>query len=302
MIKIYSLEEAKKFWDSAILALDNPTYYQSIEYGEAYGNENQIRFIFFKENKKTICGFIKIEDDLVKMPFGPIISSNVTIDDIMKYVIEISQHYNKDIIFSVNNHLIPIFEHQYPDLEKVWLFVTPVIDTTLPIQTIVKNSTENRRRIIKKGLINIPDSSIKEGIIYLDDFYKLYNKRMAETGGEVDFSIDLLEKYLDNSTAHLVVCLDKQKVIAGHMIFSFGNTMITRYNCFDSDYAKLSPSARIEYELIKRSCEDPLIDNYDMSGLAFGDNLSQKSINVNRYKQSYNPTKILKYQWYKYKK
>ena len=125
---------------------------------------------------------------------------------------------------------------------------------------------------------------------------------MSETGGEVDFSKDFLEKCLDNPTSHLVVCLDSDKVIAGHMVFTFGNTVITRFNCFDSDYYKISPSARIEYELIKRSCENPLVDYYDMSGLACGEDISIKLQTINHYKESYNPTIIYKYQWYKYKK
>jgi len=302
MIKILTLEEAKRVWDSTILTLENPTYFQSVDYAKAYKGNSEVEFIYSKEEGKSIYGFVKIGENKVKMPFGPIVSSNVTPEDLIEYIVEISKHYNKNVVFAASNGLIPVVDQNYPDLEKIWLFVTPVIDTTLPIETIVKNSTENRRRIIKKGLANIPSDRIHEGIEYLEDFYKLYIKRMAETGGEVDFTTDTLAKYLKEPTSHLVVCLDGSKVIAGHMVFSFGKTMITRYNCFDSDYAKISPAARIEYELIKRACENPLIENYDMSGLAVGDDVSKKLMSINRYKESYNPTKVFKYQWYKYKK
>ena len=302
MIKILSLEEVKGFWDEVIISLANSTYFQSIDYAKAYKNDDEIKFIYSNEDEKKIYGFVKIDNEKIKMPFGPIVSSNVTPDDIMKYIIEISNYYNKSVTFSASNSLISGFDQKYQFLEKKWLFVTPIIDTTLSIETIVKNSTENRRRIIKKGLINIPSNHIKEGIEYLDDFYKLYIKRMAETGGEVDFNHEELEDYLTKPTSHLVVCLEGNQVIAGHMVFTFGNTMITRYNCFDSNYAKISPSARVEYELIKRACENPKIENYDMSGLAIGDNVNKKLLSINRYKQSYNPTKINKYQWYKYNK
>ena len=300
MIKVLGLEDAKKIWDETILSLSNPTYFQSFEYAKAYKEEDDIEFVYSNDTDKKLYGFIKNSDEGIKMPFGPIVSSNVSEEDIMKFIIEISNKYNKSVTFSVSNGMIPNFEEKYPNLEKVWLFVTPVIDTTLPIETIVKNSTENRRRIIKKGLANIPSDHIHEGSKYIDDFYDLYIKRMEETNGEVDFTYDQLAIYLDQPTTHLVVCLDDEKVIGAHVLFTFGSSMITRYNCFDSDYSKISPAARIEYEMIKKACEDPSIETYDMSGIAIGDNLDEKLANINRYKKSYNPTKILRYQWYKY--
>ena len=75
---------------------------------------------------------------------------------------------------------------------------------------------------------------------------------MNETNGEVYFTYEKLEAYLEQPTTHLVVCLDDKKVIGAHVLFTFGSEMITRYNCFDSDYAKISPSARIDYEMIKK--------------------------------------------------
>ena len=48
--------------------------------------------------------------------------------------------------------------------------------------------------------------------------------------------------------------------------------------------------------------ENDEIDYYDMSGLATGEEITEKTSNINRYKQSYGPTKILRYQWYRYKK
>ena len=302
MIKVLSFKEAKEIWNESILALTNPTVYQSIEYANVCKVSGEIEFVYSNDKNKKMYGFIIHNDNGIKMPFGPIISSNVSEEDIMKFIIEISDKYNQSVVFSVSNEMIANFEKQYPKLEKTWLFVTPVIDTTIPLETIVKNTTENRRRIIKKGLLNISSDQIHEGSKYIDDFYDLYKKRMNETNGEVDFTYEKLEAYLEQPTTHLVVCLDDKKVIGAHVLFTFGSEMITRYNCFDSDYAKISPSARIDYEMIKKACEDPKIETYDMSGLAFGDNIDEKSANINRYKNSYNPTKILKYQWYKYNK
>lgn len=300
MIKILSLEEAKKIWDDSILSLSNPTYFQSFEYARAYMEDDDVEFVYSNDTDKKLYGFIKHTKDGIKMPFGPIVSSNCTEEDIMNFIVEISNKYHDSVVFSVTDGMIPKFEENYNGLEKIWLFVTPIIDTTLPIETIVKNSTENRRRIIRKGLANISADRIQESPEFIDDFYNLYLKRMRETNGEVDFTYDQLATYLEDATTHLVVCLDDTKVIGAHVLFTFGPSMVTRYNCFDSEYSKISPAARIEYEMIKRACEDPLIETYDMSGIAIGDDIDKKLANINRYKQSYNPTKVLKYQWYKY--
>ena len=83
-----------------------------------------------------------------------------------------------------------MFNDKFGDVQKEWYFVTPLIDTSLSMDELLKNCNENRKRIIKKGLINIPSENIKFGIDYIDDFYKLYNRRMDETGGGVDFSLD----------------------------------------------------------------------------------------------------------------
>lgn len=300
MIKVLDSEDAKKIWDETILSLSNPTYFQSFEYSKAYKEDGDIEFVYTNDTDKKIYGFIKHKNGVLTMPFGPIISSNVSEEDIMKFIVELSNKYNESVVFAVSNDMIDGFNEKYPGLEKTWLFVTPVIDTTLPIETIVKNSTENRRRIIKKGLANISSDRIREGSEYIDDFYDLYLRRMNETNGEVDFTYPQLATYLEDPTTHLVVCLDDKKVIGAHVLFTFGSAMITRYNCFDSDYSKISPAARIEYEMIKKACENPTIETYDMSGLAVGDNVDEKLANINRYKKSYNPTKVLRYQWYKY--
>ena len=300
MIKILNEEKAKNVWNNTILPLLNCTYYQSYEYAMVYKKQDKVEFIYLDDANKKICGFVKIEDDILKMPFGPIVSNNVSTSDVINFIKEISDYYDKNILFLLSNSLIS--EMNDINIKKDWLFVTPIIDTTLSIDTIIKNSTENRRRIIRKGLKAIPSENIKCGIRYLDEFCNLYEKRMRETNGEVDFTYDILEGYLKQVNSNLVVCLDKNKVIAGHMIFSFGDTLITRYNCFDSEYSKISPSARIEFELIKNACENVNIKNYDMSGLAVGDEISPKSMGINRYKESYNPTKRYVYQWYKYER
>ena len=77
--------------------------------------------------------------------------------------------------------------------------------------------------------------------------------------------------------------------------------MITRYNCFDSDFSKLSPIARIDYELLKYASESSEIKYFDMSGLAVDKNITEKEYNLNRYKLSYRPQKELSYQFVKYK-
>ena len=302
MVRILDEKMAKNIWDDNILQLSNPTYYQSYDYSRTYMEDEEINFLYDNDGGKKIYAFAKLKKGFVKIPFGPIVSSNVTVEDIMKFITEVSQIYQQDVMFSISDDQIEDFNNRFGDIQKDWYFVTPLIDTTLSMEEILHNCNENRRRIIKKGLVNIPRENIRFGIEYIDEFYKLYNKRMNETGGRVDFSLDYLEHNLSEKNSDLVVCLDKGKVIAGHVIYRFGNTLITRYNCFDSDYSKISPSARIDYELINYACSNSNIDYYDMSGLATGEEITEKTSNINRYKQRYGPTKILRYQWYRYKK
>ena len=88
MIKILTLEEAKRVWDQTIITLENSTYYQSVEYAEAYSNNCEVNFVYTNDSNKKIYGFVKIEEDQVKIPFGPITSSNVTAEDLMQFVTE----------------------------------------------------------------------------------------------------------------------------------------------------------------------------------------------------------------------
>lgn len=299
MIKVLDSEKAKLIWDKMILNLNETSFYQSYEYSTIFSDKENSKFIYSDENGKKIYGFARESEKSLSMYFGPLMSNNVTLYDLVQYINEVKDYFNKDVIFSLQDSNIEKFNSLYPNQEIVWSFDTPLIDTTLPIETIISNSTENRRRIIRKGLVNISSDRIRDGKEYIEDFCKLYEKRMGETGGEVDVKADLLDRFLDINTNHLYVCVDKNKVIAGHVVFTFGNTMITRYNCFDSEYAKLSPAARIEFELIRKCCQDPNIDIYDMSGLASGENVEAKLKSINRYKESYNPTRVLRYQMVK---
>lgn len=301
MIKILDENTAKSIWDSTIIELSNYTYYQSFENAMVQKENDNISFVSSVEGEKKIYGFLVIFNDYVKFPFGPVVSESVNYNDLMEFINEVGNSFNKDVIFSTTEKMENDIYERYPFLEKNWLFITPLIDTSLSIEQIMANCNENRRRIIRKGLINIPCECLKDGIEYADDFYKLYQKRMNEIGICVDFTKESLYRHLSFSSNKLIVCSKDSKIIAGHVIYKFGDTVITRYNCYDSDYAKISPAARIEFDVIKRCCENTSVNNYDMSGLSFDKNITPKDMGVNRYKESYGPTKIRRYQWYKYK-
>jgi len=303
MIKFYNEESIKEIWDSNILNLSNPTFYQSYNFSQICKDGKKVVYVCDRDNYddiKIMC-FAKIYDDRISIPFGPVFKSDITINEILDFVDNIRKLYNKSVVFSLPPEFINEKILLNSNLEIGWHFVTPLVSTENSIEKIVKNCNENRRRIIKRVLNNIPQSDMKMGLKYADDFIKLYEKRMKETNGEIDLSINYLNKLLEYDNIKLTVCLNNDKLIAGSVTFEYGDTLITRYNCFDSDFSKLSPIARIDYELLKYASESSEIKYFDMSGLAVDENITEKEYNLNRYKLSYRPQKELSYQFVKYK-
>ena len=164
MVRILDDKMAKNIWDDNILQLSNPTYYQSYDYSRTYMEDEEINFLYDNDGSKKIYAFAKLKKGFVKIPFGPIISSNVGVEDIMNFITEVSQIYQQDVMFSISDDQIEEFNNIFGDIQKDWYFVTPLIDTTLSMEEILHNCNANRRRIIKKGLINIPRENIKYGV------------------------------------------------------------------------------------------------------------------------------------------
>lgn len=302
MIQILEKEKARCVWDSSVLSLSNPTYYQSYNYSQICKGNADIEYIYKKNilGQIDIMGFVKIDDSKVTIPFGPIFAASVSFIEVMEFINDIRKHYNKPVTFSLPKEFVDEQHILEYNLSKGWCFVTPLVDTNKTIEMIVKGCNENRRRIIRKVLQNISQDSIRNGAQYLESFIELYARRMQETDGEMDLSLDLLDKMLAYDNTQLTVCMDRDRVIAGSVTFEFGNTLITRFNCYDSEYHKLSPIARIDYELLKYASLKDGIDYYDMSGLAEGTEISDKQRNLNRYKLSYRPSKVNTYQWYRH--
>lgn len=302
MIYFFKEEQAKEIWDDMTLLLSNPTYYQSFNWSKINEGISPAEYVYSKNacGNINIMGFVKIVDnERVSIPFGPVFDSNVSYEEVLDFIGEIRKYYNKKVSFSlpygfINDDIITKF-----NLEKGWYFATPLVDTNKSIDDIVKGCDENRRRIIRKVLRTFPPESIQSGSVYAEEFMSLYTRRLIETSAEQDLSMENIEKMLKYDNTALTVCLDNNKIIAGSLTYEFGDTLITRYNCFDSNYFKFSPVARIDYELLKYASLNPSLKFFDMSGIVEGDNISDKEKNLNRYKNSYRPSKILRYQWYK---
>lgn len=302
MIQILEKEKVRDVWDSSILSLSNPTYYQSYNYSQICKGNAEIEYVYKKNllDQIEIMGFVKIEDEKVTIPFGPIFTSDLSFIDILEFINDIKKYYNKPVVFSLPKEIIDEKLVQEFNLVMGWCFVTPLVDTNRSIEMIVKGCNENRRRIIRKTLQNISQENIRTGSQYAEEFIDLYRKRMQETEGEMDLSLELLSKILVYDNSQLTVCMDKDRVIAGSVTFEFGDTLITRFNCYDSEYHRLSPIARVDYELLRYASLKDGINYYDMSGLAEGMQISDKQSNLNRYKLSYRPSKINTYQWYRH--
>ena len=298
MFNYISQKNAETEWDRLLLSFDTPAYSQSYSFSKL--GKGQPEFITFETEKGVVACYLDVRPKEIKIPFGPVFNKGITSEQIYSCMLKIKQHYNLPVTFFLaGDDLISEFEQKHPDLQVMWSFTTPIIDTNVSIDDVLRRCNENRRRIIKKGISNFLPDQIRIGAQYAKEFYDLYNRRLNETGGMVDFSYEYLTNMLKQKGIELIVCLDNAKVIAGHIIVTFGNTMTTRYCAFDSQYAKFSPSARIDHYCIERACALPEILYYDMSGWANEEVASEKLLNINRYKKSYGPTIYRKYVAYK---
>ena len=132
------------------------------------------------------------------------------------------------------------------------------------------------------------DSIITEGIDNAEDFYFLYQKRMFENNFVTEFDLDFLKLILEQKNTGIVMCRnDNYQPMSGLVYFVFGDVIITRYNAFDSEFQHLNPGSYLDFHMITRIVNDNNLFYYDMSGYATDVNSSQKSLNINRYKETY---------------
>lgn len=304
MLVELSIEEAKNTWDNMLLQMSDYNFYQSYSNAMIEGvNGRKPHFlIYYKENKIVAMAMCLKGKSTASIPFGPIFDKDITEEE-AKYILNlIQQKLNSNIVFSIESKYFDKFSSMLSSYPVYWEFTTLLLDTQGKTLDDIKNDfNTNRKRILKKCLQEIRNFIVEDDKKYIDDFYKLYMKRLCETGCFIDFNEAYIKNIANQDNTGVVVCktLDG-KIISGIIYYRFGDTLITRHNAFDSEYAKSNPGTIIDYNMIKRVVDDDDLRYYDMSGIATGDDIDQKAFNINRYKQSYGAKKTLTYKWLNY--
>lgn len=296
MIKEIDKKWAMQNWDNLIKNYNNANFYQSFSNSliRNFGTSETKFYIYFdKLEVPKILAIVCIEKDIISIPFGPVFSSDITESELIDFLYNIKKKYNLPLEFSVNNNF-KILEN---NLNEIWDFSTIILELD-DINILEKNFNENRRRIVKKTLINLKDSIISTDPSNAKKFYEIYCKRLSQTNGIVDFTFEELEHMLKVPNVKLNLCEMNNEPLGGILTFRYNDTLINRYNCTNPDFLKLNPNTYLDYNLIQMASKNPSLKYYDFSGFVEGQELEQKTINLNRYKLSYGPKKINKYKWY----
>lgn len=304
MIIELSIEEAKKSWDSLLLKMTNYNFYQSYSNGMIEGVKNRRpRFLIYYVNNKIVAmAMCLYQSKITTIPFGPIFDECITQKQFMEILEDIQNYVSSKIVFSVEEKDFEKFSYAIDNYVTYWDFTTIVLDTSSKsLEQIIMGFNTNRKRILKRCLLELKDFIIETDIQNIDKFFDLYVKRLNETKCKIDFDESYIKGIVNQSNTGLVVCKNtSNEIISGLIYYTFGHTLITRHNAFDSKFAKLNPGTFLDFYMIKNVVNDEQYQYYDMSGLAVGENIETKLLNINRYKESYGAKKKVHYKWLEY--
>ena len=306
MVIELSREKAHIKWDKLLKQLDNPNFYQSYANGQIEGyKERSPRYLIYYEDGQILAMVMCLyKENITTIPFGPILNTNVCENKLYEILLAIEKYLNTKLVFSIEENNFNKYRNILNNSLLYWDFTTVQLDIqNKSIEELKKNFNTNRRRILKKCLLNLKDAIIIDSKDNMDIFYNLYTKRLKETGGSLDEDRFYFENLINQDNTGVLLCENTDhEVLSGLIYYKFYDTLITRHNAFNSKYAKLNPGTYLDYYMINKVIQDNDLKFYDMSGLATGPNISEKEFNINRYKNSYGPTKKLHYKWLEFKR
>lgn len=299
-------EEANNNWDILLKQLDHSNFYQSFANGqiEGYGKRKPRYLIYYEEGRILAMAMCLYNENIVTIPFGPILENSVNENKLYDILLAIENYLNTKTIFSIEESNFCKYRNILNNSLLYWDFTTVQLDIqNKSIEELKKNFNTNRRRILKRCLLDLKDSIIIDSKDNIDIFYDLYIKRLKETGGILEEDRDYFENLIKQNNTGVLLCKNHEhEILSGLIYYIFRDTLITRHNAFNSKYAKLNPGTFLDYYMINKVIQDVNLKYYDMSGLATGPNISNKEFNINRYKNSYGPTRKLHYKWLEFKR
>lgn len=288
-----------KQWDDEISKSEDCTFYQSSNNrGLCEFNGAKTYCIKYQGEESKILAMVAVYPSFISIPFGPIIYGKQDEKELLNFLNIVRRKFRLPVKFCLFNEKIDNYSWIQNNARNVWNFTTALLNVDSDIDTIKARFNQNRRRIIRKALVNLKDSIISMDKNNAELFYKMYSERLYTTHGEVDFTSNELLNMLRNENVNLYMCILNSKPIAGIVTFKFNDTLITRYNCTDTKYLSLNPNTYLDYYLINKGIKDPNLKYYDFSGISEETSNETKLKNIDRYKYSYGPNLIKKYNWY----
>lgn len=150
---------------------------------------------------------------------------------------------------------------------------------------LIKKFSSGTRYYIKFG----PKNGVvcKEGIEYLDDFYKIYE----ETGKRKKFAIRG-KSYLRDilialpSNAKLFMCYFEDMPLCGGLAIQYAGTTSHVYGCSTGEMRKLNPTYMMQWEMMKWALSGDC-HRYDMQGIAPDKETDEELYNVYMFKAKF---------------
>ena len=302
MINELTKEEARNSWDQLLVKLPKSNFYQSFSNGQIKGIKNKDRYLLYYDGNELLAMFMCLcKKNKVSIPFGPIYRRELEEKQLLEILLDVKKYFNTNLVFSLESDVFDKYSNIVRKYPVYWDFTTVQIDVgNKTFEEVRKGFNSNRKRIIKKCLNDLRDSIIVDDRNNIDIFYKLFVNRLNDTHGEIDVNLDYLTNMVEQKNTGLLMCFNKELIpMSGLIYYSFNDTLITRYNAFDSKFAHYNPGTYLDYYMINKAINSNNISFYDLSGIATGDNIDEKALGINRYKESYGPTKVLHYKWFK---
>jgi lipid II:glycine glycyltransferase (peptidoglycan interpeptide bridge formation enzyme) len=128
----------------------------------------------------------------------------------------------------------------------------------LELKEIFDKKLESRaRRAIKKAIKNKLQIKISNSEKELEEFYKIYTKKMKEYG-TIPYSLESLKELIKNKEYKIFNIYHENKIIAGGTMIVYKKRITNHLAASNKEFLKFSPNNFLYYSMIKFAKENDL--------------------------------------------
>ncbi len=249
-------------WDDYILALKSSNFFCQIGWRNVVQKTYGLKPIYLVAyDRGVVKGVLPLflmksvffGKRLISVPFGSF--GGIYTDD--KNAKETLLHEAKKLI---TEKKLDYLELRYPhqpdlDLPQNKHYLTMVLELDEDPDVVWKKFDKKVRNSTRKAIKF--DLSVTIDRKHLENFYHLYALNMWEVGTPVhkyDFFKNLLDEFPDK--VRIATVHHDNKIIAGMILLTFKETMLSGWAASDKQYLNMSPNNILYWETIKYSCEN----------------------------------------------